>query len=167
MSLTLNAADYAVIGVILVSAAISVLRGFVKEILSLGAWLLAAWVAVEFSANGSSLLDNIIASPTVRVGVSFVVLFVITLFLASMVNFMVSQFIKRTGLSGTDRAVGLLFGTARGAVIVSIVVLLAGVFGLTKETWWRDSTLLGYFEHMAYWMRDNLPPDIAANITYN
>lgn len=159
--------DFIVLLILFVSAIISFIRGFVREVLSLIAWALAVWVAVKFSAQGAVFLESYLVSPTLRVGAAFIVLFLLTLFLTSMVNFLIGHLVKSTGLSGTDRLVGLIFGLARGGIIISIGVLLGGVFGFTHEAWWKESTLLGHFEHMAFWLKDQLPPDVASNITYD
>lgn len=159
--------DFIVLLILFVSAIISFIRGFVREVLSLVAWSLAVWVAIKFSADGAVLLEPYLLSPTLRVGAAFIALFLLTLFLTSMVNFLIGHLVKSTGLSGTDRLVGLIFGLARGGIIISIGVLLGGVFGFSHENWWKESTLLGHFEHMAFWLKAQLPPDVASNITFD
>ena len=61
---------------------------------------------------------------------------------------------------------GVLFGVARGGVIVAILVLLAGLTPFPQDPWWQDSQFLNYFEEFALWMRSFLPGEIADNITY-
>ena len=163
----MSAVDIAILGILLVSAGISFLRGFVKEVFSLAAWLIAIWVAVEYTGDAANLLNGYIVNPSIRIGVSFVLLFVVTLFLGSMTNFLLGTFVKKTGLTGTDRMVGLLFGTIRGGAVVSVLVLLAGITEIPNEHWWNESIFLGHFEQMAFWLRDNLPPELASNIAYN
>ena len=61
---------------------------------------------------------------------------------------------------------GVVFGVARGAVIVAILVLLAGLTPVPQDSWWQQSQLLGYFQDFALWMRDFLPPEFSKNISY-
>ncbi|MDH5545951.1 MAG: CvpA family protein [Gammaproteobacteria bacterium] len=163
----MNALDLAILGILLLSALISFVRGFTKEVFSLAAWVLAIWVAVTYTGLGTLFLESYISHPSLRVGVAFIVLFLVTLILATLLNVLLSSLVKKTGLSGTDRMVGLIFGVARGAVIVSVLVLLAGITELPKERWWQESRLLSHFEQMASWLREYLPPDAAAGIVYN
>ena len=83
-----------------------------------------------------------------------------------MVNYLAGKLVDKTGLTGTDKMLGVVFGIARGAVIVAILVLLAGLTPVPQDPWWQDSMFLGYFEELAMWMRDFLPSGIANNITY-
>ena len=73
---------------------------------------------------------------------------------------------QRTGMSGTDRLIGMVFGAARGILLVAILVLLAGLTPLPEEAWWVRSTLVGYFEELAFWLRDLMPPEIADRFRY-
>ena len=104
---SLNWFDYAILAIIAISILISIIRGFTKEALSLAGWIVAAWVALTFSEQAEPLLRDYIDIPSIRLLVAFVALFIITLFLAALVNYLVSQMIQKTGLSGTDRMIGI------------------------------------------------------------
>ncbi len=158
--------DYAIVAVIVLSAIISVIRGFVREALSLAGWILAFWVGLTFTRDLAMHLESRISVPSVRMAVAFFALFFVTLLLTALVNFLAVQLVEKTGLSGTDRMLGVIFGTARGGVIVAILVLLAGFTALPRDPWWRDSALLHHFQDLALWIRSFLPPDIASQIKY-
>lgn len=158
--------DYVILGVVVLSALVSVLRGFMQEALSLASWILAVWIALTFSDELAGVLRDHITTPTIRLAVAFIVLFLITLILGAAVNYLVGQLIRKTGLTGTDRILGIIFGVARGVVIVAILVLLAGLTPLPRERWWQESLLLGNFQKAAAWARDYLPPDVRKNIVY-
>ena len=159
--------DYAIIIIIALSALISVLRGFVKEALSLAAWVLAFWVAFTFHLNLATILAEYIDTPSLRQISAFALLFVITLIISALVNNLVSQIVKKTGLTGTDRMLGVVFGIARGAVIVAILVLMAGLTQLPADPWWNDSVFIKHFQEVAIWLKKFLPEDIAANFKYS
>lgn len=159
--------DVVILSIIGISAVISLMRGFVKEAMSLAGWLVAIWVALTYSDALAGLLTETISTPSIRFIVSFTALFVLTLLLSSLVNYLMSQLVIKTGLSGTDRMVGVLFGVARGGAVVGILVLLAGLTALPKDDWWQQSQLVGHFQQMATWASGHLPPEVIANLTYD
>jgi membrane protein required for colicin V production len=69
-------------------------------------------------------------------------------------------------MSGTDRFIGMIFGAARGVLLVAVLVLLAGLTALPQESWWEESRMLPYFEELALWLRDLLPEDLAGYFRY-
>lgn len=162
----MNWADYTILAVIGISVAISLLRGFTKEALSLAGWVIAAWVALTFADKLQALLEPHISVPSLRLIIAFAILFIATLFLAGLVNYLAVQVIKKTGLSGTDRMVGIFFGVARGCLVVAVLVLIGGMTPIPQDPWWREAQLLHYFQDMAIWLRDFLPADISKNIRY-
>lgn len=162
----MNWVDIIILAIIGISVGISLLRGFTREALSLAGWIVAFWVALTFSDKLQRLLEPHIEVPSMRAIVAFALLFFITLVLAALVNFLAVQLIKKTGLSGTDRMIGVFFGVARGAVIVAVLVLMGGMTPMPQDPWWQESAFLHYFEDIAVWMRQYLPPDIAQNIRF-
>jgi membrane protein required for colicin V production len=154
--------DLIIIAIIVISALISLVRGFVKESISLASWLFAGCIALTYFTPLADLLEPYIESPTVRTGSSFAILFVSSLIVGAIINFMVSQLVSKTGLSGTDKSLGVVFGTARGLLIVIIVLaLLAELTPMPSEPWWQESTMIEYFASMAGWIKDILPENIA------
>jgi membrane protein required for colicin V production len=164
---SLNWLDYAILSIIALSVLISIIRGFTKEALSLAGWIVAAWVALNFSEKAEPLLRDYIEIPSIRLLVAFVALFIVTLFLAALVNYLVSQAVKKTGLSGTDRMIGIFFGVARGIVIVAVLVMAAGMTPLPQDPWWAESQLIHYFESIAQYISQFLPDDFVAKLRYS
>jgi len=159
--------DYLIIGIIVLSSGISIVRGFIKEVLSLASWALAFWVAVMFYPHVATLLSDYIATLSIRKFTAFMSLFLVTLVLGALVNHLISQLVEKTGLTGTDRTLGIIFGLARGVAIVTLLVLLAGATPMPKDPWWQNALLLEHFENMAIWVRDFLPTDFAQHIDYS
>jgi len=157
----MNVIDYIILGILVISTGISFLRGFVREVLSLAAWILAMWIAVSFTPQVSVLIEHQINNESIRLVVAFLGLFIATLVVASLSNALIGQLVKKTGLSGTDRMVGLIFGLARGGVIVSVIVLVVGITEIPKEPWWQESMMLNHFETLAGWMKGNFPTDMS------
>jgi membrane protein required for colicin V production len=158
--------DYAILGILLISSFISLVRGFVKEALSLVGWIMAFWISLSFAVPLSKLLAASMEDPTLRLIIAFIVLFILTLIVSAVINFFASRLVQRTGLTGTDRFLGVIFGFLRGALLVSVLVLLAGLTTLPKEPWWDDSLMLFRFQAIAMWIRELLPADVAASFNF-
>ena len=158
--------DVVILALIALSAILSLFRGFVKEAVALVTWLVALWVAMAFYEDLAAILSQWISLPSAQRITAFAVLFICVLLLGAIVNFLASKLVNKTGLTGTDKLLGIVFGVARGGVIVAILVLLAGLTPLPQDPWWQDSQLLGYFQELAMWMRSYLPNEIADTITY-
>ena len=158
--------DIVIIALIALSAILSLFRGFVKEALALATWLIALWVAMTFYEPLSQSLANWISLVSAQKITAFAVLFIAVLLIGAVVNYLAGKLVSKTGLSGTDKLLGMVFGVARGGVIVAILVLLAGLTPLPQDPWWQESQFLGYFQEFALWMRNFLPGEIADNIDY-
>lgn len=158
--------DYFIIAVIALSALISLFRGFIKEAFSLFIWIAAFWLSLTFFRDVSDYLVQWISLPSARLGIAFALIMISVLIIGGLVNFLLSQLVEQTGLSGTDRVLGVFFGIARGAVIVAIIILLAGLTPLPEDPWWRESMLIEYFKELSLWLRDLLPEDIASHFNY-
>ncbi|MGF1616014.1 MAG: CvpA family protein [Gammaproteobacteria bacterium] len=162
----MNWVDYTILGIIGLSALVSTLRGFFKEAFSLLGWVLAFWVALTYTSPLAAHLSGLISIPSVRLGAAFFVLFVVTLLVVTLVNFLIGQLIEKTGITATDRLLGVVFGVARGVIIVAVIVLLAGLTTLPQEPWWRESSLIAHFQVIAMELRKLLPPGIASYFSY-
>ena len=158
--------DILIIAIIALSAVISLIRGFVQEALSLATWIAAFALAWFFFRPLSVQLEPWIDVPSIRLGVAYGAILLLVLIVGALVNLLMKSLVESTGLSGTDRLIGIFFGVARGVVVVSILVLLAGLTPFPHDGWWRDSQLIPYFEQIALWMKTYLPDDIAANFSY-
>lgn len=158
--------DYAIIGLISISLIIGLFRGLVREAFALVTWGLAAWIGFTFSVPFSSLLENSITIPSARVATAFVLLFILTLIVGAIINKLLSALLSKTGLSGTDRLAGLLFGVARGVLLVIILVMLAGLTPMPESTWWQESQLLPHFQVLASWLSTHMPDGIADYLNF-
>ncbi|MCZ6486750.1 MAG: CvpA family protein [Gammaproteobacteria bacterium] len=161
----MNWVDLIIVVIIVISALISLVRGFVKESISLASWVVAGFIALRYFTALADLLEPYIESPTIRSGTGFAILFVCSLIVGAVINFMASQLVSKTGLSGTDKSLGVVFGAARGIIIVIMLVLLAGLTPMPSESWWKESTMVEYFASMAGWIKDILPDDVASRFS--
>lgn len=158
--------DYAIIGLIFISLIIGLVRGFVREAFSLALWVVAIWVGLNFSRDFSGLLDNFISYPSARIATAFAVLFFITLILGAIISYLLGELVKKTGLTGSDRFAGMIFGIARGLVVVAIIIMLAGLTPLPEDSWWKESVLIPPFQTLAEWLNDHIPSGLAGYVKY-
>ena len=107
-----NWADWIVVGLVVLSTVASLWRGFAREALSLAGWVAAFVIANLYAPQLSSLLVGQIDNATARYVAAFVMLFVATLLVTGVVNMLVKQFIRATGLGTLDRLLGTVFGLA-------------------------------------------------------
>lgn len=153
----LNWADYFIIAVVLISTLVSIIRGFVREVLSLVVWIIAFVVAFKFSAKLATVFAAYIKTPSLRVALAFALLFIITLILGGLLSFLLSHLIVKTGLSGTDRVLGMVFGFARGLLVVAVVLLLLTLGAEKHAPWWGKSLLIPHFKWLVTWLHGFLP----------
>jgi len=153
--------DFVILGIVLISALISLIRGFVREAFSLAVWVLAFWISWTFFRDLSLYMESFVSTPSVRLGVAFVILMILSLVVGGLLNYLVIRLINSTGLSGSDRFIGMIFGLARGVLLMAILVLLAGLTPLPQDPWWQQSVLIPYFQELALWLKELLPPEVA------
>jgi membrane protein required for colicin V production len=162
----MNWIDYVIIGIIGMSALISLVRGFVREVLSLVVWVLAFALAWAYFRDLALYFQDWVHSPSLRLALAFALVFLVVLVLGGVLGFIVGQLVDKTGLSGTDRLLGMVFGAGRGAVLVAILVLLSGLTPLPGDAWWQESGLIPQFQRLALWLLGLLPPDIASKFRF-
>ena len=153
--------DVVVIFVICLSALFSLMRGFVKEAISLTTWIIAIWLAATFAPKLAEVLPASLESEAVRQAVSFGVLFVLTLMVGALVSMLINQVVKKTGLSGADRIFGVVFGVIRGGLIIVVFVVIAQMTPLPETDWWKTSVLLQWFENAAIVIQEYIPEDLS------
>jgi membrane protein required for colicin V production len=146
--------DWAIIAIVVISALISLKRGFVKEALSLLIWIVAGAVAWMFGGSLAQYLVDYIQTPSARVIAGCTILFVATLLVGAMVNFLIGELIRVTGLSGTDRFLGMVFGAARGGLLVVVAVGLLSLGPVQQDQWWQQSKLVPQFLLVADWSKN-------------
>ena len=144
--------DYIIIGIIAFSIIVSLLRGFVREVLSLASWVVAFIVASQFYPSLAAYLTQI-DSLYIRNGTAIGILFVLTLIVGAIVNFVIAQLVDKTGLTGTDRVLGAAFGLLRGVLIVAAVLFF---LDFEQTEWWKESKLIPHFGFIIEWFFQQL-----------
>lgn len=159
--------DIFVLAVIGLSAVLSLFRGLVREVLSLVGWVAAGGVAFKFAAPVAGVFSGVSAMPSIQLALAFIVLLIGTLLVFGVINFLVGKLIDSTGLSGTDRLLGMIFGVVRGVAIITVLVALAGLTPLPRDPWWQASRFLPVFAGFAKLAVGWLPPEFAKYLDYD
>lgn len=154
----MNWADYCIIGVLALSVLMGLWRGLIGEVLALVCWVIAIWVAWRYGPRVAEQFTAI-DLPSARILLGYVLCFVAVLIAGAIVGFLLRKLISGSGLTGTDRLFGMVFGLARGVALVTLVVLLLGFTPFPRDAWWHQSQLLPSFQAAAQWASAHMPPE--------
>jgi membrane protein required for colicin V production len=158
--------DYILLAILGVSACLGLLRGLVKELLSLIAYLAAFIAAVWWGPRVSVWLSPYLENDLLRTAVAYGAVFVVVLLLVGLVNITLATFIKKTGLTPADHGLGGLFGLCRGVIIVLVLVALGGYTELPREPWWRDARFAPFAVQGVQAVKQVLPPSLGSWLPY-
>ncbi len=162
----MGAADVLILAVIALSVLFGLWRGLIGELLALAMWVLAFWAAWQFGDRVAAQLPASISAPALRLFVAWGVIFVLVLIAGAVLGWLLRLLVQGSGLGGTDRLLGMLFGAVRGLLIVTLAVLLAGMTPLPRSAFWRQSALLPWFQQAAQSLQAHLPPQVARYVNY-
>ena len=149
----MNIADYVVIAAVVLSAIVGAVRGFLREAIALGAWIVALFVAWHFSDMIEPHLGGLLAANYVRPWAARVIIVALILLLGAGLGALVGHYVRLSIFSGMDRFIGFLFGAARGVVLIGVFVILGQLLKLDGEVWWRHSMLIPYGDSIANGLR--------------
>ena len=157
--------DYVVIVILGVSVLLALFRGAVREITALAGWAAALILSGLFAQQLAQWLPASL-SHMVRAVIAYLVIFLSVLLLSGLIGLLLAKLFRAAGLGFTDRAIGAMFGLVRGAVIVFVGVMFAGLTSLPKEPFWREAALSGPIETAVLAAKPALPKDLAQRIRY-
>lgn len=136
--------DYFLIVIVGLSVVVSLFRGFFKEAVSLGTWVVALWLAWKLGPQVSGFLEPWISTSVLRLWAARVLTVIAALIAGGLLSWFFSIVLDNTGLSGTDRAIGTVFGFARGILLAGLAVMTLDLMGFREAAWWDESKLIPY-----------------------
>ncbi len=158
--------DNAIIALLAIYTVVGIMRGFGQEAFSITVWVIGICVAWFFSQDFAILLLKFFSASSTRLAASFVALILITLMMGGIINLLLGESVKKTGLSFLDRFGGLILGFGHGLVVVFAMVIVAGITPLPKDRWWQESKFIPPFQSLATLMKNNISSTVASSINY-
>ncbi len=155
--------DYVIAGIIAISVLTGLVRGFVKELIALCVWIVAGWLSFVYAKPVAQWLGTYIQDQSARVVLAYVVIIVGTLIVGGVVNTVFSFIVNRSGLSGTDRLLGLGFGFARGVLVVALIMVVIKISSMPEEEYQEKSLMYAKFNPLVNWMY-HYAPDIIKHV---
>ncbi|MBM4196970.1 MAG: CvpA family protein [Gammaproteobacteria bacterium] len=143
-SLPLTGLDYAFIAILGMSLLVGLMRGLVREALSLAAWGAAIWAAGQYDSQVAAQLGGIFDNALLRIWAARAAILIAVLLAGGIAGWLMGMLVNASGLSTVDRSVGAVFGLVRGIVLVAIVAIAIQLGGLADQPWSRQSKLLPY-----------------------
>ena len=149
-----------------VSILVGVMRGFIKEALSIISWIMAIWLGLTFCHEAGELLGRYVKIPaeSFRTWAGFAAVFVGTLFVFSIINFMLTKLLVRGPIKGTDRVLGIGFGFARAIAIVVALIIVGRGMGMSTADWWSNSKGLKQLAPVADYVEELLPTRLQSTV---
>lgn len=156
-----NGFDYAIWALLFLSITIGIIRGFVREVIALLAWIAAFIISTLYSVSFAALFISPPANagtkpidymPMAAIIISYLTLFIGTLICGSILKFIVNYIVEGSGLSVVNRLLGAILGLARGAVIVIVVMFFLTYTALVKQALWKDSKMVVLFQPTVKWV---------------
>ena len=157
----MTSVDLVLLGVMVLSALIAFVRGLVREVLSIAAWLGAAAVSLTFLPTIRPLISPYMPSSEWTDPAGYIILFLISLIVFSLIAKTIGGAVRSSAISGIDRTLGLVFGLARGAVLAVIVYIIA-CMAIPPDHWppsVLESRSLPYIYTGAAWIARQIPPE--------
>lgn len=156
----MNWIDYIILGILGLSVLIGLFRGLISELLGLIIWATAFWASWMFGPMVADSLARHLSMPTARLVIGYGAVLMGVLIVGAIIRAIIGRILWRTGLSGTDRMLGMVFGFARGALIVAFMVFMVSLTALVHEDWWRQSNLAPQFQGLAAWLGARVPAGV-------
>ncbi|MCC6867804.1 MAG: CvpA family protein [Burkholderiales bacterium] len=159
--------DWSVIGVVALSILLAYVRGFTRELIALGAWVLGFFAALAFSPIVGAWLPEIGGHPVLRYIVAFIAIMILAIVAGALISWPLSTIIRKSGLGFVDRFLGGVFGSARGIVVVLAFILIAGLTTLPRQDWWQNAALARPLVLAALSFAPWLPAEWAQSLDYS
>lgn len=159
--------DYAALTILAASVLWGIWRGLVREVISIGAWVLAFLGANLFAGPLGDALPKALPTPEIRVLVAFIVVFIAILAGCALVSRMLSKLVHVAGLSELDRSLGGVFGVARALLILLAFALVAGLTALPRQPVWRNSLTGPLLAQAVLAIKPWVPPSFGLRLRYH
>lgn len=155
--MAMNWVDYLLVGIIILSALVSLIRGFVREFISLLSWIIAIWAALTYCHAFAASMPEMISNETARISIAFAILFLGILLCGALIGYLVAHLVEKTRLTLMNRLLGVVFGLARGALVIAIAILICELTPAPQYNAYKQSVLIPKFTPITTWIHGFLP----------
>jgi membrane protein required for colicin V production len=145
--------DWFIAGVIVLSSLIGYIRGFLRETISLVAWVVGLWLAWKYAYVVEPYLGGLLAKSAMQVWVARMIILFAVLLVGALIGFILSYFVRHSPFGVLDRTFGVVFGLIRGLVVIGLAVMGGQLLQMENEPWWKDSAMMPAAEFLAEWIR--------------
>jgi len=149
----MNWTDYVIIALLVFSSIAGLMRGLLREIISLVSWLAAVVLAWQYASELEPYLGGALNGEGVRPWAARAIIFITVLLIGAAIGAIVTRFTRLSIFSGTDRLLGFVFGMLRGIVVLGVLAILCHAVRLDEEPWYRASTLAPYAQKVGNVLR--------------
>lgn len=155
--MSLHWIDLSILSIVGLSVITGLFRGFAKELISVGVWCLAFWLAYNYASSVTPWVPSVISDVKIRLAIAGIVILFTTLFAGGIFSSLLGFVLSRSGLSSTDRLLGAGFGFIRGGVIVAIIILGVNLLNISLKSQTEQSILYAKFTPIVKWMESYVP----------
>ena len=149
--------DIVIVAAILISVVVGLVRGFIKEAISLTALLFAIWAALYFGPAVGTATASWLDSAELQMWFGRILVFAIILSIGGLLGWGLSKLVRLSILSGMDRFLGALFGFCRGILLIAVIIVLGQFSDMDESGWWKSSVLIPHLETVAEWIKVMAP----------
>ncbi len=154
----LTIADTCIIIIIAISLIVGLMRGFIRELISLVVWVVAILLGLKYGkVLGNYLLSSMIGEEEIRFIVMFLILFIAVMIVGMIISAALRTLVAKTGLSFFDRLFGVIFGFARGALVVCMVIMFINLSSWQDKDWYKQSYFVEKLQPFVGWLEKNVP----------
>ena len=158
--------DFVLLAILAISVVLGLLRGLLKEVLSLVAYASAFLAAIWWGPTVSEWLTQWISQPFVSMALAYLGVFIVVLLAIGVINMTLAALLSKTGLTPADHGLGAMFGLLRGVLFVLVLVILAGFTPLPEEPWWKNAMFSKQVVSVVQQIKLRLPPPIDEWLPY-
>lgn len=162
-----NYIDIAIVVIVLITALIGFMRGFVWMAIFLATWSAAILLAIKFKDQLASALPIKLGSEVAQIGLAALLIFIGVLIVGAIINYLFSKAVSAIGLGTFDRILGTGLGVALGALAITLVVMLLSLTELPNQATWQQSKFVPKFQEAAAWIQTLIPDDFNNLINSN
>jgi membrane protein required for colicin V production len=163
----MNTADYLLLLLLVITAVVGLMRGFLREVIALLAWVIGVLAAWHLGRLLEPHLGGLLAGPQVRPWVARAMVLAAVLLLGAAAGAVGTHFVRLSIFSGMDRLLGFFFGLLRGVVMLGVFVISCQTLQLDSERWWHKSLLVPYGEDVASVLRSLVGEELKGRRAYS